>query len=570
MKSLREKLVDILLQSHLLTEQQLLEAQAIQKTEGGKLSQILVEKQFVDEKDMICALSDHLSIPPIDLASIQIDAAVIALIPKDTAFFYQLIPVSQFGNTLTIAMTDPLNVFALDDLKILTGMKINPVVCTPRAMTDALNRYYSATTAAMSETMFSDVDISKVEETVIEKEKDLDVDRMLEQAEEAPVVKAVNFMVANAVKDRASDIHLEPYQETLRLRFRIDGVLYEKATFPKRLQAPIVSRVKIMSNLDITEKRLPQDGRFRIKTKGRFIDFRVSTLPTSFGEKVVMRILDKSGVKLDIHKLGFHDQGLEVLEKALKAPYGMILVTGPTGSGKTTTLYSALSELNKPSVNIITVEDPVEFQLNGVNHVQTKAEIGLTFANCLRSILRQDPNIIMIGEIRDQETADIAVKAALTGHLVLSTLHTNDAAGAISRLCDMGVEPFLLSSALLMVAAQRLVRRICTSCKQMVPVTPEILEEAQMKVKKGEEVKIYKGKGCERCFFSGYQGRLSLIEVLPINDEIKSLIVKRATAGEIKKFGLQHGMKTLRMVGLNAVRDGITTLEEVLRETAWD
>ncbi len=566
MKSLKEKLVEILLESKLLTEAQWKEAEAIQKAEGGKLSQILVDKKFVDEQAMVCALSEHLAIPPVDLSKLQIEPSVISLIPKDTAYFYQLIPISQFANTLTIAMTDPLNVFALDDLKMATGMKINPVVTNSKGMTDALNRYYAS--VPMTETMFSDVDISKVNGEV--QEKELDVDKLMEEAGEAPVIKAVNFMVANAVKDRASDIHLEPLQDNVRLRYRIDGVLYEKATFPKKLHAPMISRIKIMSNLDITEKRLPQDGRFRIKMKGRFIDFRVSTLPSSHGEKVVLRILDKSGIKLDIHKLGFHDQGLGVLEQSLKAPYGMILVTGPTGSGKTTTLYAALSEINKATVNIITVEDPIEYQLEGVNHVQVNSEIGLTFAQCLRSILRQDPNVIMIGEIRDHETAEIAVKAALTGHLVLSTLHTNDAAGAVTRLIDMGVEPFLLSSAVLMMAAQRLVRKICPSCKQLVSVTDEVLRAAQMPMKKGEEVRVYKGKGCERCFFSGYQGRISLIEVLPLSEELKSMIIKRATSGEIKSFAVEHGMKTLRMVGLNFVREGITTLEEVLRETAAD
>ncbi len=566
MKSLKEQLVEILVQSNLLTDKQLHEAEAIQKAEGGKLSQILVDKKFVDEKDMMCALSEHLQIPPVDLSKVQVEPSVIALIPKDTAYFYQLLPISEFSGTLTIAMADPLNVFALDDLKLLTGMKINPVISTAKGIADALGRYYAST--PVKDAMFSDVDIAKVNGDAIE--KDLDVDKLVEEAGEAPVVRAVNFMVANAVKDRASDIHLEPYQDTVRLRFRIDGVLYEKATFPKRLHAPMISRIKIMSDMDITEKRLPQDGRFRIKTKGRFIDFRVSTLPTSYGEKAVLRILDKVGVKLDIHKLGFHDQGLEILEKSLKAPYGMILVTGPTGSGKTTTLYAALCEINKPTVNIITVEDPVEFQIGGVNQVQVHAEIGLSFANCLRSILRQDPNVIMVGEIRDHETAEIAVKAALTGHLVLSTLHTNDAPGAITRLIDMGVEPFLLSSAVLMVAAQRLARKICPSCKQLQAVTQEILMQAQMQIVKGEEVKIYKGRGCERCFYSGYQGRISLIEVLPLSEELRDMIVKRRTSGEIKKFALEHGMKTLRMVGLNFVREGLTTLEEVLRETAPD
>ncbi len=566
MKSITERFFGVLTERQLLTPEQVAQVLDIQKKEGGKLSQILVEKRFLAEKDLVCALSDHLSIPFIDLFKVQIDPSVIALVPKDVAYFYQLIPVSSFANSLTVAMTDPLNVFALDDLKILLGLKINPVVCTAKSLGEALNRYYSGT--ALSEMVFGDVDITKVEEAGTDKE--VDVDNLVQEAEGAPVVKAVNFLISNAVKDKASDIHLEPYQDIVRLRYRVDGSLFTKATFPKKLQLAMTSRIKIMSNMDITEKRLPQDGRFRVKTSGKNIDFRVSTLPTSFGEKVVMRILDKTAVKLDIHTLGFHPHGLSVLEKCLKAPYGMILVTGPTGSGKTTTLYAALSEINKPTTNIITVEDPIEYQLNEINQVQVKTDIGLTFANSLRSILRQDPNIIMIGEIRDQETVDIAIRAALTGHLVLSTLHTNDAAGAITRLIDMNVEPFLMASALLMIAAQRLVRRICTSCKHVVPVTDEILDNAQMARRKGEEIKIYKGRGCKRCLFSGYQGRHPLFEVIEIDDDIRSMVVRKATAREIKKFAIQRGMRTLRMVGLEAIREGHTTLEEVLRETAPD
>ncbi len=566
MKSSTDRFFKILTESNLLTEAQVQEVLTVQKTEGGKLGQILVEKKFLNENAVICALSDHLSIPPLDLGKVQIEPSVIAMVPKDVAYFYQLIPVSHCANSLTVAMTDPLNVFAMDDLKILLGIKINPVVCTAKSLSESLNRYYSNT--AMSEMVFGDSDITKVEDQPTDKE--VDVDNLVQEAEGAPVVKAVNFLISNAVKDKASDIHLEPYQDVVRLRYRVDGALFTKATFPKKLQMAMTSRIKIMSNMDITEKRLPQDGRFRVKTAGRNIDFRVSTLPTAYGEKVVMRILDKTSVKLDIHTLGFHPQGLGVLEKCLKMPYGMILVTGPTGSGKTTTLYAALSEINKPTTNIITVEDPIEYQLHEINQVQVKADIGFTFANALRSILRQDPNVVMIGEIRDQETVDIAIRAALTGHLVLSTLHTNDAAGAISRLLDMGVEPFLMSSALLMIAAQRLVRRICSSCKHVVQATDEILDNAQMPHQPGEEIKIYKGRGCKRCMFGGYAGRYPLIEVLQIDDDIRSLMVKKGTAREVKKFAIQRGMKTLRMVGLDAVLEGHTTLEEVVRETAAD
>jgi type IV pilus assembly protein PilB len=567
MKSLKEKLVEILLESRLVSPENLERALDIQKGKGGKLKQILVENGFIDEKDLIASLSEHLDIPPIDISKIEIEQAVLDIIPKDIAFFYQVIPIAKVGEIITIAMTDPLNVFALDDIKIMTGCKATPVIASTKDMQEALTKYYLISPKMETILQDSETEINKVD---IEEEKDLNVDKLMEAVEEAPVVKAVNFMVIQAIKDKASDIHLEPYRDIVRLRYRVDGILHEKATLPKKIQAAMISRIKIMSNLNITEKRLPQDGRFRIKAQGRFIDFRVSTLPTVFGEKVVIRVLDKGAQKMELDKLGFHEDGLKCLKESLANPYGMILVTGPTGSGKTTTLYSALNEVSRPDVNIITVEDPVEYQLPGVNQVHVRPDIGLTFANTLRSILRQDPNIIMIGEIRDQETADIAVRAALTGHLVLSTLHTNDAPGAIGRLIDMGVEPFLISSSVLMIAAQRLVRRICQSCKEEIQIPEAVLKVAQVHFVDGKPHPFYRGKGCRMCNGTGYSGRLSLIEVLVINDPVRVLIAERASAADIKTLACTQGMKTLRMVGLAAVKNGQTTLEEVLRETAKD
>ena len=567
MKSLKERLVEILLDSNLITNEKLEEAYAIQKKQGGKLRQVLVENGFVKEKDLIASLSEHLIIPPIDLSRVQIDQAVLDIIPKDIAFFYQLIPISKVGENLTVAMADPLNVFAIDDIKIMTGFKVNPVIAGSKDINEALTNYYLVSPKMESILEDTDTEISKVD---IKEEKDINVDKMMEAVEEAPVIKAVNYMVIQALKDKASDIHLEPFRDLVRLRSRIDGILYEKAILPKKIQAAMISRVKIMANLDITEKRLPQDGRFRIKAQGRYIDFRVSTLPSIFGEKIVIRVLDKGSQKMALDKLGFHDEGLEDFKEALVNPYGMILVTGPTGSGKTTTLYSALNEINKPEVNIITVEDPVEYQLPGVNQVQVKPDIGFTFASALRSILRQDPNIVMIGEIRDQETADIAIRAALTGHLVLSTLHTNDAASTITRLSDMGLEPFLISSSVLLVAAQRLVRKICPACKKEIEIAAAVLDVAQISHEGGKKQQFFKGKGCRNCGGSGYAGRMSLIETLKVTDPIRELIAEKTSAKAIKDQACKDGMKTLRMVGLDAVRKGLTTVEEVLRETSKD
>ena len=567
-KSLKERLTDILLEGNLLTQEDLQKATEIQKKEGGRLSKILVKHQFVEERKLMAAIGEHLGIPPLDLTKVKLEPEIVELIPQNVAEFYQLIPIARIGNALSVAMADPLNIFAIDDLKLMTGLDIVPIIGTETDIMEAITSYYSG------KSDMSDI-LQDVEEPDVELKKDeaeeISLDKLKGESDEAPVIKIVNYILVKAIEEKSSDIHIEPFEKSLNVRYRIDGVLYKKDSPPKSLQNAVISRLKIMSKLDIAERRLPQDGRFKIKVKGKDIDFRVSSLPCVFGEKVVLRILDKSTAVMDIENLGFHEQALIDIKEALKRPFGMILVTGPTGSGKTTTLYSCLTRLNQPDVNIITVEDPVEYQLKGINQVHVKAEIGLTFAAGLRSILRQDPDIVMIGEIRDLETADISVKAALTGHLVLSTLHTDDAAGAIARLDDMGIEPFLISSSILCVAAQRLARKICPKCREELKISKEALIEAQMPKKYVDEgAKVYHGKGCRSCNKIGYSGRLSLLEVFLINDHIRKMIVARNTASEIKKMAVSLGMTTLRQVALLRVREGVISLEEALRVTTPD
>ena len=566
-KSLKDRLADILIQGNLITEEKLAKALDIQKQEGGRLSKILVKHNFVDEKKLIAAIGEHLGIPPLDLSKVKLDPEIVELIPKNVAEFYQLIPIAKIGNALSVAMADPLNIFAIDDLKLMTSMDVVPIIGTETDIMEALSSYYSHK-SDMSD-LLKDVD----EDVVLSKDdvEEINIDKIKGESDEAPVIKLVNYILVKAIEEKASDIHVEPFEKVMKVRYRIDGVLYEKDPPPKSLQNAIISRIKIMSKLDIAERRLPQDGRFKIKVKGKDIDFRVSCLPTVFGEKVVLRILDKSSAVMDIDHLGFHEKALVDIKEALGRPFGMLLVTGPTGSGKTTTLYSCLTRLNQPDVNIITVEDPVEYQLKGINQVHVKADIGLTFAAGLRSILRQDPDIVMIGEIRDLETADIATKAALTGHLVLSTLHTNDAAGAIARLIDMGIEPFLISSSVLCVAAQRLSRKICHKCKEELKMSKDALREAQFPEKYlDENIKVFHGKGCRSCNNIGYSGRMSLLEVFLINDNIRKMIVARNTASDIKKQAIASGMKTLRQVALMRVREGFISLEEAMRVTTPD
>jgi type IV pilus assembly protein PilB len=503
-------------------------------------------------------------VPSINLSHFEIDPAVIKLIPSEIAQKHQIIPINRTGNVLTVAMADPSNIFAIDDIKFMTGFKVEPVVAAETSIKNAINKHYDS--AGMVEDIMKDFDDKDIE-ALKEGEDNVNLAELGQAAEDAPVVKLVNLILTDAIKKGASDIHIEPYEKTFRVRYRIDGVLYEVMQPPTRLRAAITSRVKIMAQLDIAERRLPQDGRIKIKMGGREMDFRVSTLPTLFGEKVVLRLLDKGNLQLDMTKLGFEPQALTDFESGILMPYGMVLVTGPTGSGKTTTLYSALNRLNTTETNIMTAEDPVEFNLQGINQVQMKAEIGLNFAAALRSFLRQDPDIIMVGEIRDYETAEIAIKAALTGHLVLSTLHTNDAPSTISRLLNMGVEPFLVSASTNVIVAQRLARRVCQSCKEPAPVPPPALVNLGFSAEEAASVTPVKGKGCMTCSETGYKGRVALYEVLVIKENIKEAILQGASVIELRELGRKNGMRTLRESGLQKIREGMTSLEEIMRVT---
>jgi type IV pilus assembly protein PilB len=566
-KSFGERIADVLIEDGLLLPSQLAEAMDLQKKQGGRLLKLLTDKQYVTEQDMVISMGRCLDVPPINLSKMRIPEEIQDLVPKDMARQYKLAPVCRLGNKLFVAMADPLNVLALDDLRQRTKLEIVPMITTERAVTEALSGVSSA--GSQMEQVLKDAASSHTDsvEEVKQKREEIDLDRLAVESEDAPVVKIVNLILVQALKEKASDIHIEPFERILKLRYRVDGSLIEASSPPKALQLPIASRVKILAGLDIAERRLPQDGRFRIRVSGKEVDLRVSILPTVYGEKIVIRLLDKGALSGSIDQLGMDEYTLGVFKKAVDAPHGMILVTGPTGSGKTTTLYSVLSELNNPEYNIVTVEDPIEYQLPGINQVAVKADIGLSFADALRSILRQDPDIVMIGEIRDNETADIAVKAALTGHQVLSTLHTNDAAGAISRLDDMGIEPFLISSSVLLACAQRLVRRVCPNCREEMIPEPELLAKLDIQ---DEGTTFYQGAGCDRCKRRGYTGRAAIIEVLPVSETIRRLIIKRASAAVIKNQAVSEGMNTLRMVGIDKAKEGITTLEEVLRVTAED
>jgi len=567
-KSFGERIADVLIEDGLLLPSQLEEAMDIQKKQGGRLLKLLTDKQFVTEQDMVISMGRCLDTPPINLSKVRISEEILDLVPKEMARAYKLAPICRLGNKLFVAMADPLNVLALDDLRQRTKLEIVPMITTERSVSEALSGVNSAS-AAMDQMLKEAAETTDDIQEITQKRDDIDLDKLAHESEDAPVVKIVNLILVQALKEKASDIHIEPFEKTLKLRYRVDGNLIEASSPPKSLQLPIASRIKILAGLDIAERRLPQDGRFRIRVSGKEVDLRISILPTVYGEKIVIRLLDKGALSGSVNQLGMDDYTLAAFKKAIDAPHGMILVTGPTGSGKTTTLYSVLQELNSPEYNIVTVEDPIEYQLIGINQVAVKSDIGLDFAGALRSILRQDPDIVMIGEIRDNETADIAVKAALTGHQVLSTLHTNDAAGAISRLDDMGIEPFLIASSILLTCAQRLVRKICPNCKEEFSPEPEVfaalgIEEA------GEETTFYHGVGCDRCKRRGYLGRAAIIEVLPVSETIRRLIIKRASAAVIKNQAVSEGMKTLRMVGIDKAREGITTLEEVLRVTAED
>ena len=565
-KSFGERIADVLIEDGLLLPSQLAEAVGLQKKQGGRLLKLLTDKQYVTEQDMVISMGRCLDVPPINLSKVHVPEEIADLVPKEMARLYKLAPVCRLGNKLFVAMADPLNVLALDDLRQRTNLEIIPMITTERSVTEALSGVGSASAAMDQVLKDAAQDVANVEEVKINREE-IDLDRLAVESEDAPVVKIVNLILVQALKEKASDIHLEPFEKQFRLRYRVDGSLIEVSSPPKALQLPIVSRIKILAGLDIAERRLPQDGRFRIRVSGKEVDLRVSILPTVYGEKIVIRLLDKGALSASVDALGMDEYTLGVFKKAIDAPHGMILVTGPTGSGKTTTLYSVLSELNNPEYNIVTVEDPIEYQLAGINQVAVKSEIGLSFADALRSILRQDPDIVMIGEIRDNETADIAVKAALTGHQVLSTLHTNDAAGAISRLDDMGIEPFLIGSSILLTCAQRLVRKICPNCREEFHPEPELFQRLGIEE---ESTTFYQGAGCDRCKRRGYMGRVAIIEVLPVSEQIRRLIIKRASATVVKNQAITEGMKTLRMVGIEKAREGITTLEEVLKNTSDD
>ncbi len=558
------RLGDMLVKATLITKEQLQKALQQQETNGGRIGTNLVKLGFISEDDITSFLSRQYGVPSINLSHFDIDSAVIKLIPSEIAQKHQIIPINRTGSVLTVAMVDPSNIFAIDDIKFMTGFKVEPVVAAETSIKNAINKHYDS--AGMVEDIMKDFDDKEVE-ALKEGEENINVAELGQAAEDAPVVKLVNLILTDAIKKGASDIHIEPYEKTFRVRYRIDGVLYEVMQPPTRLRAAITSRVKIMAQLDIAERRLPQDGRIKIKMSGKEMDYRVSTLPTLFGEKVVLRLLDKGNLQLDMTKLGFDSQALEHFESGLLMPYGMVLVTGPTGSGKTTTLYCALNRLNTTETNIMTAEDPVEYNLPGINQVQMKAEIGLNFAASLRSFLRQDPDIIMVGEIRDYETAEIAIKAALTGHLVLSTVHTNDAPSTISRLLNMGVEPFLVAASTNVILAQRLARRVCQSCKEPAPVPPQALVNIGFSPEEAGKITPHKGTGCMSCSETGYKGRVALYEVMLIKENIKEAILQGASVIELRELGRKNGMKTLREAGLQKIREGMTSLEEVMRVT---
>jgi type IV pilus assembly protein PilB len=571
-KSFGERIADALVEDGLLTAKQVAELLDQQKKEGTRLLKLVTEKGYVGEQDLAVSMGRVLNVPPVNLARAHIHTDISDLLPRDVASNYRVVPVSRLENRLFLAMADPLNVLAIDDVKRITKLEIIPMIASERAITDKLHQIESAKTGTM-EDIIQDAEQQAADEadgleTVKEVIEEVNIDQLSASTEEAPVIKLANLIIVQAIKDRASDVHIEPFEKMVRLRYRVDGILIDRTPPPKNLQVPLMSRIKIMSNLDIAERRLPQDGRMRVKVNGRDYDLRVSFMPTVHGEKVVLRVLDKSNLSATMEKLGMDPDTFRRFAAAVAAPHGLMLVTGPTGSGKTTTLYSALNELNNPEYNIVTVEDPVEFQVPGINQVPVRKEIGLTFANSLRSILRQDPDIVMIGEIRDTETAEIAVEAALTGHQVLSTMHCNDAAGAIARLDDMGIAPFLISSSLIIACAQRLVRRICAGCKEPVTYPQQMYRDLGIPPGYFDGVQIFRGRGCERCNNTGYAGRMAIIEAMSITDEIRKLIISRCSAMEIGNLAISQGMKTLRMVALEKVREGLTTLEQVLVVTA--
>jgi len=563
---------ELLVRMSLITQRQLDEALKVQRQLGGKLGEVLVTMGILAEDDILEALSKKFNIPLIDLESAEIEESVVKIIPSHYARRYHIMPVMKKRTTLTIAMADPTSINTISDIKFFTGYHVEPVIAKELAITRAIERYYGGAQTGLRKVI---EDLGVIQEAsslqVLEDEEKMDVATLEADAKQPPVVNIVNLMIAEAARKNASDIHIEPYETEFRVRMRVDGVLYDIIKLPMKYKEAVVSRIKVLSRLDIAEKRLPQDGRIKIQMKldnvSKTLDLRVSVLPTLFGEKVVLRLLDKDNLMLDMNRLGFEPEGLVRFEEAIFKPWGMVLVTGPTGSGKTSTLYSAINRINTPEVNIITAEDPIEFNLQGINQVQMHETIGLTFASALRSFLRQDPNIILVGEIRDMETAEIAVKASLTGHLVLSTLHTNDAPSAVTRLVNMGIEPLLVTSSVILIAGQRLVRRICQDCKEEVDIPRKALFNVGFPPEEAECVKIYTGRGCDKCGHTGYKGRIGLYEVMPLTDTLRQLILEGCTLVDLKKAAIDEGMITLRQSGLIKIKAGITTMEEVIRET---
>jgi len=563
------RLGELLVKNNIITKEQLTKALEQQKETGGqqRLGSVLIQNGLISEPDLTSFLSKQYGLPSINLADYDVDPSIIKILPVEIAQKYQIVPVNRSGSTLIIAMCDPSNIFAIDDIKFMTGYNVEVVVASETAIKTAIDKFYDQS-ASLADVM-NDLDFEDLE--VIGEEEDVDVSSLERATEDAPVVKLVNLILTDAIKKKASDIHVEPYERSFRVRYRIDGILYEVMKPPLKLKNAITSRIKIMAELDIAERRLPQDGRIKIKLGGgKDMDFRVSVLPTLFGEKIVMRLLDKSNLQLDMTKLGYEPEALAHFQKEIHKPFGMVLVTGPTGSGKTVSLYSALSELNKVSENISTAEDPVEFNFAGINQVQMHEDIGLNFAAALRSFLRQDPDIIMIGEIRDFETAEIGVKAALTGHMVLSTLHTNDAPSTINRLLNMGIEPFLVASAVNLITAQRLARRVCAECRIVEEIPVQALIDAGVSPGEAPGYVCYKGGGCAKCNGTGYKGRVGFYQVMPMLEEIRELILNGANTAEIKRESMRLGVKTMRQSGLTKLNEGVTSFEEVLRVTVAD
>ena len=581
MGNMSAKLGETLLKDNLITPQQLKEALDYQRINGGRLASTLVKLGMLSDEEVTAVLSRQYGVPSVNLDLFEVDPAAVALVPQETGERYSVLPLSRVGATLTLAMVDPTNVFAIDDIKFMTGLSVEPVVVSETAFQFAIKKYYGTS---------REMELAKVMEDLVAEstsmpsygeefdqleietaEEEIDLENLERMSEDAPVVKLVNVIMVDALRRGASDIHIEPYEKEFRVRFRMDGVLYNIMNPPMKMRDALTSRMKIMARLDIAEKRLPQDGRIKIRVRldgrSRELDFRVSTLPTIFGEKLVLRLLDKENLRLDMTQLGFEEKSLEKFKRNITKPYGMVLVTGPTGSGKTSTLYSALQSLNTSETNIMTAEDPVEFNLQGINQVQMKESIGLNFATALRSFLRQDPNIILVGEIRDFETAEIAVKAALTGHMVLSTLHTNDAPSTISRLMNMGIEPFLVATSVNLIQAQRLIRRVCKDCKAEVHTPNEALIDVGFPASELKEIRTFKGAGCATCNGTGYKGRVGLYEVMEITEDLRELILVGASGLELRRKAIEEGMLTLRQSGLEKIRQGVTTIEEVVRET---